>query len=93
VLSFFQVALGVSYPVGALLQGPVADRIGVGWTTACSAVALGLILAAVAVFRPGFARAVAGCAPSAPPAAAADQVAAPDQAMEQLASAADPAGC
>jgi MFS family permease len=93
VLSFFQVALGVSYPVGALLQGPVADRIGVGWTTACSAVALGLILAAVAVFRPGFARAVAGRAPSAPPAAAADQVAAPDHAMEQLASAADPAGC
>ena len=60
VLSFFQVALGVSYPVGALLQGPVADAIGIGWTTACSAIALALILAAVAVFRPGFALAIIG---------------------------------
>lgn len=56
VLSFFQVALGVSYPIGALLQGPVADAIGIGWTTACSAIALALIMAAVVVFRPGFAR-------------------------------------
>jgi predicted MFS family arabinose efflux permease len=56
VLSFFQVALGVSYPIGALLQGPVADAIGIGWTTACSAIALALVMAAVVVFRPGFAR-------------------------------------
>ncbi len=34
VLSFFLVALGVAYPVGALAQGPVADHLGVGWTTA-----------------------------------------------------------
>jgi MFS family permease len=56
VLSFFQVALGVSYPIGALLQGPVADAIGIGWTTACSAIALALVTAAVVIFRPGFAR-------------------------------------
>jgi MFS family permease len=43
VLSFFQVALGVSYPVGALLQGPLADGVGVGWTTAGSAVVLALL--------------------------------------------------
>jgi MFS family permease len=43
VISFFQVALGVSYPVGALLQGPLADAIGVGWTTAGSAVVLALV--------------------------------------------------
>jgi MFS family permease len=58
VLGFFQVALGVSYPIGALLQGPVADAIGIGWTTACSAIAMALIIAAVAVGRPGFARAL-----------------------------------
>jgi MFS family permease len=40
VISFFQVALGVSYPVGALLQGPLADAVGIGWTTAGSAVVL-----------------------------------------------------
>jgi MFS family permease len=34
VISFFQVALGVSYPLGALLQGPLADKVGIGWTTA-----------------------------------------------------------
>jgi MFS family permease len=43
VLSFFQVALGVSYPVGALLQGPLADAVGVGWTTAGSAMVLALV--------------------------------------------------
>src|SRR5262252_2649833 len=42
VISFFQVALGVSYPVGALLQGPLADAIGIGWTTAGTAIVLAL---------------------------------------------------
>jgi MFS family permease len=60
VVSFFLVALGVSYPIGALLQGPVADSIGIGWTTACSAIALAAIMAAVALLRPGFALAVGG---------------------------------
>jgi MFS family permease len=60
VLSFFQVALGVSYPIGALAQGPIADAIGIGWTTACSAAALAAILAAVVVLRPGFARTLVG---------------------------------
>ncbi len=58
VLSFFQVALGVSYPIGALLQGPVADAIGIGWTTACSAIAMALVMVVVVVIRPGFARAL-----------------------------------
>ncbi len=60
VLSFFQVALGVSYPIGALLQGPVADAIGIGWTTACSAIAMALIMAVVVMVRPDFARALVG---------------------------------
>jgi MFS family permease len=56
VLSFFLVALGVAYPVGSLVQGPVIDRIGLGWTTAGSAVLLALIMAAVALRRPRLAR-------------------------------------
>jgi MFS family permease len=60
VVSFFLVALGVSYPVGALIQGPVADSIGIRWTTACSAIALAATMAAVAALRPGFALAVGG---------------------------------
>jgi MFS family permease len=68
ILSFFQVALGVSYPVGALLQGPVADAIGIGWTTAASALVLAFLLASVALLRPGFARALTGREPKPEPA-------------------------
>jgi MFS family permease len=56
VLSFFLVALGVAYPVGSLVQGPVIDRIGLGWTTAGAAVLLALIMGAVALRRPDLAR-------------------------------------
>ena len=58
VLSFFLVALGVAYPVGSLVQGPVIDRVGLGWTTAGAAVLLALILAALAIRRPELARAL-----------------------------------
>jgi hypothetical protein len=58
VLSFYLVALGVAYPVGSLVQGPVIDRIGIGWTTAASAVLLALVMAAVAAWRPGVVRAI-----------------------------------
>jgi predicted MFS family arabinose efflux permease len=58
VLSFFLVALGVAYPVGSLAQGPVIDRIGLGWTTAGTAVLLALIMAVVALGNPGFVRAI-----------------------------------
>lgn len=60
VLSFFLVALGVSYPIGALVQGPIVDSIGIGWTTASSALALAVIMAAAAVLRPRFVRAITG---------------------------------
>jgi MFS family permease len=56
VLSFFLVALGVAYPVGSLVQGPVIDRIGLGWTTAGAAILLALILAGLAIRRPELAR-------------------------------------
>ncbi len=56
VLSFFLVALGVAYPIGSLAQGPVIDWIGLGWTTAGTALALSLIMAGVAFGRPGIVR-------------------------------------
>src|SRR5580693_3763562 len=58
VLSFFLVALGVAYPIGALAQGPVADHIGVGWTTIAAALTLAGIYALVAWRSPGFVRAI-----------------------------------
>jgi MFS family permease len=60
VISFFQVALGVSYPIGALLQGPLADAVGIGWTTAGSAVVLAAV-SLIAWYRwPAFVAALVG---------------------------------
>jgi MFS family permease len=59
VLSFFLVALGVAYPVGSLIQGPVIDWIGLGWTTAGTALLLAVVMAAVALARPSVVRAIA----------------------------------
>jgi MFS family permease len=56
VLSFFLVALGVAYPIGSLIQGPVIDTVGVGWTTAGTALLLSLVMLVVAVWRPAFGR-------------------------------------
>jgi MFS family permease len=58
VLSFFMVALGVAYPIGSLAQGPVIDRIGLGWTTGGTAALLALIMVIVALRRPAFVRAI-----------------------------------
>ncbi len=77
ILSFFLVALGVAYPVGSLVQGPVIDRIGIGPTTAGTALLLLLIMAVTALRRPGFARSITGEAklgPAAPQAVLADPV-------------------
>jgi len=67
VLSIFLVALGVAYPIGSLIQGPVIDWIGLGWTTATTAVLLTLIMAVVTVRRPGFVRAIIGGMDAGPP--------------------------
>jgi MFS family permease len=53
VLSLYLVALGVGYPVGALVQGPIVDRIGIGWTTTAAALLLTLVMVAAACFLPG----------------------------------------
>jgi MFS family permease len=58
ILAFFLVALGVGYPIGSLVQGPVIDRIGMVWTTAGAAGLLSLIMVVVAFSWPGIARAI-----------------------------------
>jgi len=58
VLSFFLVALGVAYPLGSLVQGPVIDRIGLGWTTAGTSILLMLIMAAGAFKKSNIVRAL-----------------------------------
>jgi hypothetical protein len=58
VLSLFMVALGVAYPLGSLAQGPVIEWIGLGWTTAGTALLLALIMAVVSLLRPGIVRAI-----------------------------------
>jgi MFS family permease len=64
VLSFFLVALGVAYPLGALAQGPVANHIGVGWTTVAAALTLALVCVVVAWRSPAFVRAVIASDPA-----------------------------
>jgi len=51
VLSFYLVALGVSYPIGSLLQGPVADQVGLAWTTVGTAGMLAVALVGLKVLR------------------------------------------
>ncbi len=52
VLSFYFLALGVLYPVGATLQGPIADRFGLGRVTVASGLALLLVVGLLQAFRP-----------------------------------------
>jgi MFS family permease len=52
VLSFYFLALGVLYPIGATLQGPIADRIGLGEMTALSGIALLGAVLLLTVLRP-----------------------------------------
>jgi predicted MFS family arabinose efflux permease len=74
VLSFFLVALGVAYPLGSLVQGPIIDRVGIGWTTAGSALLLVLIMAGASLAWPGIRRAVTSTAESDPAGPAADVI-------------------
>jgi MFS family permease len=60
VLGIYSVALGVAYPIGSLIQGPLADRIGLPWTTAATALLLLAILGALALRRHTILRELAG---------------------------------
>lgn len=58
ILSLWMVALGVIYPIGAVVQGALGDRLGLRLVTAgCAAVFLALVVA-VRVLRPSVAAAL-----------------------------------
>jgi MFS family permease len=63
VLSFYLVALGVSYPIGSLLQGPIADQVGLAWTTLGAAALLAATLVTLRMTRPGVFRVLAATPP------------------------------
>jgi predicted MFS family arabinose efflux permease len=52
VLSFHTVALGAIYPVGTIIQGWAADRVGLGTVTTVGALVMLAVVAALALFRP-----------------------------------------
>jgi MFS family permease len=52
ILSIHLVALGVLYPVGALVQGPMADVIGLRTTTTITAGTLLVVLTVIVIRRP-----------------------------------------
>jgi MFS family permease len=52
VVSLYFLALGVLYPVGATIQGPIADRVGLGAVTVGAALALLASVALLRAFRP-----------------------------------------
>jgi len=54
ILSIYMMGLGIVYPIGAVLQGLIANRIGVRTVTVVGAVVLFASLTAIAVLRPGF---------------------------------------
>jgi MFS family permease len=71
VLSLYLVALGVSYPIGSLVQGPLADSLGLAWTTAGAGALLAIALVVMRVLRPGvFQTLAAPASTEAPPSAA-----------------------
>ena len=71
VLSLYQVALGVSYPIGSLVQGPLTDSLSLAWTTAGAGALLAMALLVARATRPGIFQALAARAPTeAPPAVA-----------------------
>jgi MFS family permease len=64
VMSTMMVLLGVLYPLGTLVQGALADVIGLRATTVGAAVLLGGALVALRLFRPGFDDELRDAAPS-----------------------------
>jgi len=62
VMAINNAMLGTLYPVGAVLQGWLADRVGLRVVTVLSGVVMATVLAAVAVFRRGFADPLPGSA-------------------------------
>lgn len=58
VLSVLMVLLGTMYPLGSVIQGAIADRIGLRATTAGAAVIMAAVLLVAQLLRPNLARAL-----------------------------------
>ncbi len=56
--SVFTVILGSLYPLGAIVQGKIADYVGLRWTTFGSAVLMLVVLGVARVVRPGVTEAI-----------------------------------
>ncbi len=54
VMAINNATLGILYPIGAVTQGALGDRIGLRWVTAGSGVVMILAMVAVRLLRPGF---------------------------------------
>jgi MFS family permease len=80
VMSSLMLLLGTLYPLGAVLQGWIADQIGLRATTAGAAVLLALAVLALHALRPGWDRALAD--PDEPVPAPSDETAAATPASE-----------
>jgi MFS family permease len=52
ILSIYMMGLGIVYPIGAVLQGLIADRVGVRSVTVIGAVLLMMGLMAILILRP-----------------------------------------
>lgn len=52
MMSLYFLALGVLYPTGAAIQGPIADRIGLGQVTAAGALVLLVVVVFMRIRRP-----------------------------------------
>lgn len=68
VLSLLMVLLGTLYPLGSVIQGAIADRVGLRATTAGAGILMGLSLLLVRALRPD----LAGALDEAPASAAAE---------------------
>ena len=66
VLSLLMVLLGTLYPLGSVLQGAIADRVGLRVTTAGAAVLMAAALLLVRMLRPDLTRALDEPAESGP---------------------------
>jgi hypothetical protein len=62
-MSLLMVLLGALYPLGSVLQGAIADRVGLRATTAGAGVLMAVTLLAVRLLRPNIARALDEPAP------------------------------
>jgi MFS family permease len=58
VLAVFTVILGSLYPLGSVIQGKIADHIGLRETTIGAAVLMAIVMVATRVLRPGITAAI-----------------------------------